>query len=110
LWRNNIFIDFDITVVYPPHTESTPGIHRNHFDTVECQCGSNTTNGVRNIRHVGNTFVNVKIWDIVSGRKMANVHPDSTGTKILSGIMTHPGNFEDKGTGTKIIDQWNTKI
>jgi hypothetical protein len=43
-------------------------------------------------------------------KKMANVHTDSTGTIILSGIMTHPGNFEDKDTGTKIIDQWNTKI
>jgi hypothetical protein len=77
-----------------------PGIHRNHFDTVEYQCGSNTTNGVRNIRHVGNTFV-MKIWDIATGRKMANVHTDSTGTIILSGIMTHPGNFEDKDTGQK---------
>jgi hypothetical protein len=110
MWKNNIFIDFDITVPYPPDTESIPGIHRNNFNALECQCGDNTIQGIRNIRHVCNTFVNVKIWDLKRGRIAANVHKDGTGTIILSGIIAYPASFIDEGKSTKIIDQWNSKI
>ena len=34
LWRNNIFIDFDMTVPWPGG--QVVGIYRNHFQNIEC--------------------------------------------------------------------------
>ena len=66
MWQNNIFIDFQMDGVYQADTQIT-GMHRNRFMNIECQSGSNTTYGVRNIRHFGNSFMNVNIWDIGVG-------------------------------------------
>jgi hypothetical protein len=71
-----------------------------------------TTYGVRNIRHLGNSFMNVNIWDIgVGGRgaTISNIHQDARGTVIISGIMTSQ-NFSNEGQGTKIIDENNGLI
>jgi hypothetical protein len=106
MWDNDIFIDFQMDGPYKPDTQHT-GIHRNRFMNIECQTGSNTKYGVRNIRHFGNSFINVNIWDIHTGgpgATISTVHPDARGTTIISGIMTGQ-NFSSQGQGTKIIDE-----
>jgi len=108
MWQNDIFIDFEMDGPYQPDTQIT-GIHRNRFMNIECQSGSNTIAGVRDIRHFGNSFINVNIWDIgVGGRAatISNIHQDARGTVIISGIMTGQ-NFSNQGQGTKIIDENN---
>ncbi len=102
---NHIFIDF---VMDGPYIDSTiTGIHRNRFINIECQSDSNTLHGVRNIRHLGNSFINVDIWDIelgAPGAVISNVHSDAQGTIIISGMMTGQG-FSDQGKTTKILDE-----
>jgi hypothetical protein len=111
MWRNGIFIDFEMEGQYKPDTQIT-GIHRNRFVNIECQSGRTTTYGIRNIRHFGNSFINVNVWDIGEGGSQAiisNIHSDARGTVILSGIMTGQ-NFSDQGRFTKIIDEQNGVI
>jgi hypothetical protein len=108
MWENDIFIDFMMENAYRPDTQIT-GIHRNRFMNIECQSGSNTQHGVRNIRHFGNSFINVNIWDIGAGSPgavISSIHPDARGTIIISGIMTGQG-FSDQGIATKIFDENN---
>src|SRR5919107_959118 len=108
MWTNDIFIDFIMDGPYPQNNNIT-GIQRNSFINISCQSGSNTLHGVRNIRHVGNSFMNVNIWDIhvgPPGAVISNVHPDARGTIIISGIMTGQG-FSDQGKATKIFDENN---
>ena len=101
---NDIFIDF---VMDGPYTYGYPaGIFRNSFMNIDCQSGSNTLVGVRNISHVGNSFINVNIWDIERaspGAAVSSIHPDARGTIIISGLMTGHS-FSDQGIATKIID------
>ena len=108
--ENDIFIDFVMYGPYLPDRDSNiTGIHRNHFINIECQSEWNTIHGVRNIRHDGNSFINVNIWDIDRGSPgavISSVHPDARGTIIISGIMTGQG-FSDQGKATKIIDEKN---
>ena len=110
MWYNDIFIDFVMDGFYIPDSDSTiTGIFRNRFINIECQSGTNTLHGVRNIRHFGNSFINVNIWDIPRaspGAVVSNVHPDARETIIISGIMTGQG-FSDQGKDTKIIDENN---
>ncbi len=106
MWLNNIFIDFDMTVPWPGG--QIVGIYRNHFENIECQSGSNTRYGVRNIRHRSNIFIDVKIWDIPSTSITSNVHSDADHTIIIGGIMTN--RFTNSGRNTKILDEWNTNI
>ena len=87
MWRNNIFIDFDMTVPWPGG--QVVGIYRNHFQNIECQSGSNTRHGVRNIRHRSNMFIDVKIWDIPSASITSNIHANADHTIIIGGIMTN---------------------
>lgn len=107
MWANDIFIDFIMDGPYVPARDSNiAGIHRNHFINIECQSGSNTLYGVRNIRHDGNSFMNVNIWDIdraSPGAVVSNVHSDARETIIISGIMTGQG-FSDDGEATKVLD------
>ena len=104
---NDIFIDF---VMDGPYIEGTfAGIFRNRFINIECQCHSNTLVGVRNVRHIGNSFINVNIWDIERaspGVAISSVHPDARGTIIISGLMTGQG-FSDLGKTTKILDEYH---
>ena len=111
MWTCNVFIDFVMDGPYRADTQIT-GIHRNRFMNIECQSGSNTIHGVRNIRHFGNSFVNVNIWDIGAGRPgaiISNIHQDARGTVVISGIMRGQG-FTNQGIGTKIIDENNSLI
>jgi hypothetical protein len=80
------------------------GIHRNHFHDVQCQCDQGTSVGVRNIRHIGNMFVDVKVWDIPQSASSSTIHQDATNTLIVGGIMTN--SFQDNGQFTKILDEW----
>jgi hypothetical protein len=103
--HNNVFIDFvmDGSQELTEHS----GINRNRFINIECQSGSNTAHGVRNIRDFGNAFIAVNIWDINLGTSEAissNLIDEATGTIIVSGQMTAQ-NFVDQGTDTKIIDE-----
>jgi hypothetical protein len=87
------------------------GIHRNRFMNIECESGLNIIEGVRNIRHFGNSFINVNIWNIDNDGQTpkaitSNIHQDATGTIIISGIMTNQ-NFSNQGKATKIIDENN---
>ena len=71
-----------------PDSEIT-GIQRNRFMNIECQSGPNTIVGVRNIRHNGNSFINVNIIDFDKaspGGVISSVHPDARGTIIISGL------------------------
>ena len=100
---NNVFVDFVMEGPYRPHKT---GIDRNYFANVECQCGSNTEHGIRNIRHIGNTFIGVNVWDIHNGGSgviISNIYQEATGTNIISGMMTGQ-NFVDRGKNTKIIN------
>ena len=111
MWRNNVFIDFVMDGAYRAGTQIT-GIHRNRFINLECQSGPNTIHGIRNIRHFGNAFVGVNVWDIGTGGSRAiisNVDQQATGTIIISGIMTGQ-NFVNRGINTKIIDELNSRI
>jgi hypothetical protein len=107
MWANDIFIDF---VISGPFTHSMiTGIQRNRFINIQCQSGSNTIHGVRNISDLGNSFINVDIWDIdvgVPGAIISNVHPYARETMIISGLMTGQG-FSDQGNDTKIFDENN---
>jgi hypothetical protein len=105
MWDCQTFIDFNMINAYTPDTQIT-GIHRNRFLNIECQCTPNTAHGVRNIRHFGNSFINVNIWDVPPGATISSVHLDSRGTIIISGIMTGPS-FVDQGRSTKIMDEIN---
>jgi hypothetical protein len=58
---------------------------------IDCQSGPNTIHGIRNIRHVGNLFIGVNIWDIKLGGPSAiisNVNDQAKGTVIISGLLT----------------------
>lgn len=105
--QNNIFIDFsmrqDLEDKYLPGEEFF-GIHRNHFENLECQSSANTICGVQNIRHVGNTFIDVKIWDLQKGAS-SNVHHHATNSIIIAGLMTNQC-FADNGAYTKIFDMY----
>ena len=120
-----VFIDFDVNAC-PDCTQPSPtcvcypdpipgngaegrfGIHYNHFDDVQCQSDAGLSVGVQNIRHIGNMFVDVKIWDVPAGARISTIHPHATNTLILGGIMTSPdpARFQDGGQFTKIFDQW----
>ena len=111
MWANDVFIDFVMDGPYLPDRgdNNITGIHRNRFINIECQSDSNTIHGVRNIKHDGNSFMNVNIWDIDKGSPgavISNIQPDARGTIIISGIMTGQG-FSDQGKATKIIDDNN---
>lgn len=111
MWSNDVFIDFVMDGPYLPDRgdNNITGIHRNRFINIECQSDWNTIHGVRNIKHDGNSFMNVNIWDIdkgLPGAVISNVQPDARGTIIISGIMTGQG-FSDQGKATKIIDDNN---
>jgi hypothetical protein len=105
-----VFIDFDIPDNFYPHpipgngAEGRLGIHYNHFDDVQCQSDASVSVGIRNIRHIGNMFVDVKIWDVPTTALSATIHQDATNTIILGGILTN--RFQDNGQFTKIFDQW----
>jgi hypothetical protein len=105
--QNNIFIDFDMRQDLEDkygRGDETFGIHRNHFENLECQSGTNTICGVQNIRHVGNTFIDVKVWDIQKGAT-SNIHHHATNTIIIAGLMTNQC-FTDSGAYTKIFDMY----
>jgi hypothetical protein len=109
MYSCSVFIDFAIPDGFYPHPEPGQGAngllgtHNNHFDDVQCQSLNGlTVAGVQNIRHIGNTFIDVKIWDIPAGAFSANVHKDATNTLILGGILTN--SFQDDGQFTKIFD------
>jgi hypothetical protein len=88
------------------------GIHKNCLINLECQSSYNTIHGIRNIRHFGNAFVSVDVWDIGTGGSRAiisNVYQKATATIIISEIMTGK-NFVNRGTNTKIIDELNSRI
>ena len=68
-------------------------------------CGYNTIHGIKDIRHDGNTFIDVKVWDIQSGAISSNTHEHATGTIIIGGVMTNQL-FTDQGKYTKIFDEW----
>jgi hypothetical protein len=111
MWSNDVFIDFVMDGRYLPDRgdNNITGIHRNRFINIECQSDLNTIHGVRNIRHDGNSFMNVNIWDINKGSPgavISNIHPDASGTVIISGVMTGQG-FSDQGKATKIVDEKN---
>lgn len=111
LWQNKVFIDFVMDGEYKPGTQSI-GIHRNRFINLECQSGPHTTHGIRNIKHYGNSFIAVNVWDISGsgpGAITSNIDQQAEGTLILSGIMTGQ-NFTDHGTNTKVIDESYSKI
>lgn len=103
MWDCEIFIAFNMVNMYRQNTQVT-GIHRNRFLNIECQSTANTTYGVRDIRHFGNSFINVNVWDAPAEATISNVHPDSRGTIIISGIMTGQS-FVDRGVSTKIMDE-----
>ena len=106
---NDIFIDFVMDGPYLLPDSEITGIQRNRFMNIECQSGPNTIVGVRNIRHNGNSFINVNIIDFDKaspGGVISSVHPDARGTIIISGFMTGQG-FSDQGKATKIIDENN---
>jgi hypothetical protein len=113
--RNRLFIEFNMDSNIPYKGESINGIHRNHFENIDCQAaisandGFDTLQGVKDIKHNGNTFIDVKIWDLRIGTVNSNIAQEAEGTIILAGVMTQP-RFEDKGKGTKILDQWMTKL
>jgi hypothetical protein len=125
MWHHRTFVDF---AMFGPYTGDVSGINRNHFMNLECQSINGhrgdpdiftTAYGVKNIKHVGNTFIDVNIWDfpdfyptqpqIPTDAKIANVTNDATSTIIIGGTMTRTDfsntnrNFEDKGSATKII-------
>jgi hypothetical protein len=105
MWSNDIFIDFVMDGDYLG--SAITGINRNRFINIECQSESNTLHGVRNICHLGNSFINVNIWDIELGSPgavISNVHSSAQGTIIISGMMTGQG-FSDQGKTTKILDE-----
>jgi hypothetical protein len=95
LLKCGIFIDFAIPSGFYPHpipgsgAEGRLGIHYNHFDDVQCQSAIGLTAGIQNIRHIGNMFVDVKVWDVPEPPavpnfiKIATIHPDATNTIIL---------------------------
>jgi hypothetical protein len=103
MWDCEIFVGFNMVNMYRQNTQVT-GIHRNRFLNIECQSTDNTHYGVRDIRHIGNSFINVNVWDIPEGGTISNIHPDSRGTIIMSGMMTGPS-FIDRGVSTKIMDE-----
>ena len=108
--QNNVFVDFvkDGSQEFTIHS----GMNRNRFINIECQSGSNTRHGIRNIRDVGNAFIAVNVWDINLGGPKAiisNVDDQATGTIIMSGEMTGQ-NFVNRGANTKIIDELNSAI
>lgn len=103
LLENNTFIDFDISqsILYR-HTYSTPGIHRNYFESLECISSPKTEFAVKNIRHVGNTFANVNISSLPSQHVISVIHYDASNTVIIGGTLTEC-DFRDYGFNTKII-------
>ena len=79
--HNNVFIDF--VKDGSQEFEGYSGINRNRFINVECQSGSNTLYGIRNIRDLGNAFFAVNVWDINVGGPSAiisNVDDQATET------------------------------
>jgi len=109
MYSCGVFIDFAIPDGFYPHPQPGQGangqlgMHFNHFDDVQCQSQNGiTVAGVQNIRHIGNMFVDVKIWDIPDGALSSNIHSDATNTLILGGILTD--SFQDDGQFTKIFD------
>lgn len=114
MWRCNGFIDFNMELdidddLNEEEVEWVPGSNgfsRNLFLNIIGQSTANTEFGVRNIRHRGNAFGDVKIWDIQSGTAnafSASIHDDAENTLILGGIMTNQ-NFVDDGLRTQLID------
>ncbi|MFL5626757.1 MAG: hypothetical protein ACJ788_14330 [Ktedonobacteraceae bacterium] len=119
MYSCGVFIDFDDpNNVYPTPTPGNGAvgnlrIHYNHFDEVQCQCDAGVSVGVRNMRHIGNMFVDVKVWDVPEPPNVpapvpiATIHQHATNTIILGGILTNPNAFfQDNGQFTKIFDQW----
>jgi hypothetical protein len=134
MWQHGTFIDFKMIGPYAKGVPHTTGINRNNFSDLECQSRKQTSDndpfltmyGVKDVRHEGNSFINVKIWDfpdispdpprIPADAKIANITTDSVGTIILAGVMARSGfinenrNFVDLGKGTRILDQWNSPL
>lgn len=121
MWPGKTFIDFVMEAEYGG--ERGFGINNNYFENIMGQADPWSTEfGAKNIRHDGNTFVNVKFWDLevpslkpAAQRTRASVHPDARDTLVLGGFMTvHKtgvptiAKFEDKGARTQIIDDSQT--
>jgi hypothetical protein len=122
--QHRIFVDF---LMVGSHKDSNAGINRNSFMDLECQSINGirrepnrftTAYGIRNIRDIGNTFIDVNIWDfpdfspsppqIPLDARIANITEDATGTLIIGGVMTRTDfinsnrNFRDLGKETKV--------
>ena len=112
--RPNTYIDFEMNV---PFVAGQNGFNRNRFENILGQSASNTVFGAKNVRHWGNTFLDVKFWDLPETAISTNIHEDAADTLILGGLMTYPTtpigpvfpNFDfDDGLRTQIIDPWSS--
>jgi hypothetical protein len=122
--QHRIFVDF---LMVGPFAGGNTGINRNNFMNLECQSINGlrrepdrftTAYGIKDIRDVGNSFIDVNIWDfpdfspsppqIPLDARIANITAAATGTKILGGVMTRRDfvnsnrNFVDLGKDTRV--------
>ena len=99
IWHPRIFIDFVVSA------DTARGFHRNYFEDIMGQAQSYTTYGARNVRDIGNVFLDVKFWDLHYNPSAisASISEYARDTIILGGIMSNQ-NFEDNGIRTQIID------
>lgn len=79
-----------------------PGIHRNYFESLACYADSKSTFGANNIRHVGNIFNNIIIYNSTPSTLLTTVHEDASNTIIVGGTLSDQG-FVDYGIDTKTI-------
>jgi hypothetical protein len=125
MWHQKTFVEFRMAGRYIP---GVAGINRNLFVNLECQSINGqrkdpdiftTVYGIKDIKHTGNTFINVNIWDfpdlpsnfpgIPFDAKIANITKDAADTIIIGGTMARKNfnnanrNFRDLGKDTRIL-------
>lgn len=104
----NVFSDqHTIGILYTQGVTKTSlnGMNWNTFENISLQSYAGTTNGVKNITGVSQSFKDIKVWDIPAGMPTSNITTGGVNTKITGGIMTNQL-FEDLGTLTYINDDW----
>ena len=125
-YTKNAFIKFEMNGPYtfpPTLPHNLTGIHKNHFENFECECNTDDSSdpqkgipqkGIIGIKHFGNFFFDVKIWDF-KGTEISEVSADARDTIILGGTITKSESGSivmptPDNTNTLIIDPTFSKL